>query len=731
MRRISTRIIVLFGVLVFIICSGLGLAAYITACNSVLDVLEETLPKAAVEASATIENAMQNQLNKLNIIASLDFMKVLKNGNTDDPALKDFMSDEISRSGHKLLILADKNGKVLYSNGTVTDVKNNPFFESALSGKDTVSEPMPDKNGSGIVMVYAVPVKVDGETAGVLMAYRDGLELSEFAGRVKYGESGQAYIINKQGRTIAHADKNIILQILEASAANADQSSASDGNGSDAVSSAATGAQSSDAVSSATTSAETADAASSATAPAGGENTGVQLRARESVSAQVGFDGFFEIQKQMTEGKTGFGEYVYNGVPKFTGFAPVDKYGWSIGIAVDRDEVLSGLSSLRLTVLAISVIFLAAGLAIAYILGKGISTPITYLSEECRIMSGGDFSKAMADKYTMRRDEIGELARAFNNINVNVSGIISNVVGEAGSVGEAIANINENMAALTSEINLMSGIINKLSQKMDENSASAEEMNATTEEIEDAVDSIANDSMQSAETAGEVSRRAEKLKATALDSQKRAHEIRTDVAARLRNAIEQSKAVENIKVLSEAILSIASRTNLLALNAEIEASQAGSAGLGFTVVAGEIRNLAENSKKTANEIQKVTKLVLESVQALSDSAEEVLEFLENNVVKDYDMLLAAGEQYNNDALMISEMVTNLSATTQQLSASMQTMTQAINDVAKASEEGAAETGDLAREAAEIVRRTNEVLEKTRKVNDSANRLLELVSIFRI
>jgi methyl-accepting chemotaxis protein len=237
--------------------------------------------------------------------------------------------------------------------------------------------------------------------------------------------------------------------------------------------------------------------------------------------------------------------------------------------------------------------------------------------------------------------------------------------------------------------------------------------------------------MQSAETAGEVSRRAEKLKATALDSQKRAHEIRTDVAARLRNAIEQSKAVENIKVLSEAILSIASRTNLLALNAEIEASQAGSAGLGFTVVAGEIRNLAENSKKTANEIQKVTKLVLESVQALSDSAEEVLEFLENNVVKDYDMLLAASEQYNNDALMISEMVTNLSATTQQLSASMQTMTQAINDVAKASEEGAAETGDLAREAAEIVRRTNEVLEKTRKVNDSANRLLELVSIFRI
>lgn len=252
---------------------------------------------------------------------------------------------------------------------------------------------------------------------------------------------------------------------------------------------------------------------------------------------------------------------------------------------------------------------------------------MTHLANECKIMSGGDFSRAMHEKYTKRRDEIGDLARSFDNINVNVSKIIRNVVDEAASVGEAIENVNENMAALTSEINLMSEIISKLSLKMDENSAAAEEMNATSGEIEDAIDSIANDSMQSAETAGEVSKRAENLKETAMDSQKRAQEIRTDVAVRLREAIEQSKAVENIRALSEAILSIASRTNLLALNAEIEASQAGSAGLGFSVVAGEIRSLAENSKQTANEIQNVTRLVVDSVQALSDSAEEVLEFL--------------------------------------------------------------------------------------------------------
>ncbi|HHW47735.1 MAG TPA: methyl-accepting chemotaxis protein [Clostridiaceae bacterium] len=721
MKKISTRIIALLGLLVFFICAGLGLVAYAISHNSLVGVLKETMPKVAMEASITIEDGIQNYLNTLNIIASLDYMDILVKPDADDSKVRAVMSDEIRRSGHKQMILVNKNGEALFDDGRIADMSENQVFKRALSGEEFVTEPMLDNEGTGIIMIYAVPVKVNGETAGVLMAVRDGLELSEFAGRIKFGETGEAFIIDSRGRTIAHADTNLLLEVIKTARSRSSSASADTG--------------ATDAITSATVNPESPDAVSSATIKGSEDSTGKNAASRPdgsgSVALQLGFEGFIDVQKQMTEGKTGFGEYKFHGVSKVAGFAPFERYGWSIAVSVDKEEMLSGLAELKRTFFTISFIFLLAGFIVAYLMGKGISTPITHLSNECNIMSNGDFSRVMKEKYTRRRDEIGDLARSFNNINVKVSRIIRNVVEEANSVGKAIKNVDENMYALTSEIDFMSGIIGKLSLKMDENSAAAEEMNATSNEIEGAIDSIANETQHSAETAGEVSKRAERLKATAIDSQKRAQEVLMDVAVKLRKAIEQSKAVERIQELTDAILVISSKTNLLALNAEIEASHAGGAGTGFAVVAGEIRNLAENSKQTVNEIKEVTKVIVESVQILSESAGQVLEFLENKVVKDYDMLAVTGEQYNNDAQLLNDMVMNLSATTEQLYASIQNMAKAINDVAVASEAGASETSDLASKAAVIVKRTNEVLQKTNDVSKSADRLLELVSIFKV
>lgn len=721
MKKISTKIIMLLALLVFFICCGLGLVTYTTSHRSLLGVLEETMPKIAMEASITIEDGIQNKLNTLNIIASLDYMDVLNKPDVDYSTIKAIMADEVRRLGHKQMILVDKNGKALFDDGTVSDLSNNPIFEDVLSGKEFVSEPVLDSKGKDVIMIYAVPVKIDGDVAGALIAIRDGLELSEIAGKIKIGNSGETFIINSQGKTIAHTDKDFLLELIRV-ARSSNSSASADTNTTDGISSATVTSGAPDAISSATI---------RGNEDSMGKNTDSQSHAAGSVAEKLGFEGFNDVQKQMTEGKMGFGEYKFHGISKVSGYAPLESYGWCIAVAVDKEEMLSGLIELQQTFILISCIFLLIGLVVAYFIGKSISRPITFLSNECNIMSNGDFSRTIEEQYTKRHDEIGDLARSFNNINVKVSQIIRNVIEEANSVGKAIKNIDENMSSLTHEINFMSNIISKLSLKMDESSAATEEMSTTSSEIEGAIDFIANEVQYSAETAGEVSNRAEKLKATAIDSQRRAQEIQQDVAVKLRKAIEQSKAVERIQILSDAILTISSETNLLALNAAIEASRAGNEGSGFTVVAGEIKKLAESSKQAVNEIKGVTDLIMESVQILSESAEQVLGFLEDRVVKDYDMLAVTGEQYNNDAQLLNEMVTNLSATTEELYASIQSMAKAINDIAVASEEGASETSDLANEADIIVDRTSEVLKKTNDVNKSADRLLELVSIFKV
>jgi len=692
-RSISSRIIVSFSILILFIGMGLGSASYITSARALNSVLDETMPKFATEAALTIEDSIHSHLNVLSLVASLD--TISKALSDDDYSnIISALDEESKRAGHLRMILIDRNGKAVTNTGDILDMKDDPLFQAALSGRSVVSDPHRESGGTDIVMTYAVPVMANNAVSGVLMAIRDGLELSEFARRIEFGQTGEAFIINRQGRTIAHADTQLLLGIITNRSADATTG--------------ATQVLSSDDV----------DSMTSATI-------------RELDGNDLGFENFADVQKKMTEGQTGFDTYKYNGITKLTGFAPIPGYGWSIAISVDQDEFMASLGKLKSATLGISGFFLIAGILVAFFMGKNISKPVTDFTNQCLTMSEGNFTPMTNDKYASRRDEIGALARGFKKINDNVAEIIRKVVQEAKSVDHANSVTGENMAKLTEEIHVIASITQALSSKMQETSAMAEEMNATTTEIEAAIESIAHKAQEGAESASEVSHRAQELKHNAEESQRSAQDIRRNNSAKLREAIEKSRAVERIHLLSDAILEIATQTNLLALNASIEAAQAGESGRGFAVVAEEIRKLAENSKETATEIQNVTQQVLESVQHLSECSEQVLQFLDNKVAKDYDMLVQTGEQYNRDARMIDDMVTEFSATSEQLYASVQSILKAINDVSQAAVDGASDTMDMANETNLVASRASEVLEQVKTVKEIADKLMEAVSVFRV
>lgn len=340
MKSIGSRIIFSFGLLLLIVCVAFGTVSYFASSKSLIRVLGDTMPKYAMEASLTIRDSIQNHLNILSYMASSEEMRVLQDPNGDYSKAVAMLSKEKQRLGHESMLLINKNGIAVTDEGKILDMKEHQLFKAAMAGESTVSDPMFNEDRTKIVMAYAVPVVIDGEVSGVLMAVRDGMELSEFAQKIKFGDTGEAFIINKQGRTIAHADTELLKEIIDTRTVDASTTASvllparkgllTAGNGS------GTSEQNVDSVTSATP--ENAD---------GGNN--------------LGFDNFNEVQRKMMNGETGFEEYKYKGVAKVVGFAPISEYGWSVGVAVDKSEMMAEVDNLRTTFIVISVIILAAG----------------------------------------------------------------------------------------------------------------------------------------------------------------------------------------------------------------------------------------------------------------------------------------------------------------------------------------------------------------------------------
>jgi methyl-accepting chemotaxis protein len=294
-----------------------------------------------------------------------------------------------------------------------------------------------------------------------------------------------------------------------------------------------------------------------------------------------------------------------------------------------------------------------------------------------------------------------------------------------------VQEIDNSMEELNNNVLEISAITQELAATMEETSASTEEMNATAMEIERAIESIAAEAEKSSNTVIQIKDRAETLKYKATASKEDTLSIYKDSEAKLSEAIDRAKTVEKISVLTDSILDITSQTNMLALNASIEAARAGESGKGFSVVADEIRKLAETSKLAVNEIQEVIKEVILSVDNLSNNSKNILGFIENNVVKDYEMLVDTAEQYNSDAAFIEKLVLDSSSTSEELHASIECMVQVINGISIASNEAAEGVLDIAEKTSEISHKSEVVKDDSEKTTKETEKLYNLIKNFKI
>lgn len=209
---------------------------------------------------------------------------------------------------------------------------------------------------------------------------------------------------------------------------------------------------------------------------------------------------------------------------------------------------------------------------------------------------------------------------------------------------------------IVDEVNGANKSSSNVSSTMEQMSTSMQEISATIEQIAEAseyilvqVKEINKEADGGVELVNKIKAKAKSMYVQTMKSKNDTNAKVSKIQGILKDAVKESQNVEQINSLTNDILDIANETNLLALNASIEAARAGEAGRGFSVVAEEISVLADSSRNTANNIQGISQVVNEAVQKLSDSAQQMLQFVDETVLTDYDSFVSIVNQYQTDA----------------------------------------------------------------------------------
>ncbi len=381
--------------------------------------------------------------------------------------------------------------------------------------------------------------------------------------------------------------------------------------------------------------------------------------------------------------------------------------------------------------LAIILAGLLIGIAAAVIIARDIAAPLQTSIEHLNAVADGDLTQSIPPELTARQDEVGMVVQALQRMQQSLRAVLKNVHDEAERSSDMVIEVQKLVGELNDSTQDMSAVTEQMAAGMEETAASTVNLQNLSDQIRSRVYETAQKAQDSEKYTEEIEGRASGLKTTMSESVSKAQRIYADTKGSLEEAIQSAKVVENIDTLTQDITAIADQTNLLALNAAIEAARAGEHGRGFAVVADEVRKLAEQSHDTAEKIQELTGRVTGSVQNLSEGAFGLLKFMENNVSGDYDLINKTAEQYRNDAGYLNEFARKSNAASQELTESIDTMNNAMEEISKATHEGAVGNTTVAEKVTDVAEKANDILMKINASKEGAENLKQQVEKFKV
>ena len=310
---------------------------------------------------------------------------------------------------------------------------------------------------------------------------------------------------------------------------------------------------------------------------------------------------------------------------------------------------------------------------------KELSTIIQDIEER-----HGDLTKRIT---IYSKDEIAALGNGINAFIEKLQNIFRMVSESSNKMDHTANKISESVITSNNSVNDLSALTEELAATMTEVGRNASTINENAASVSDEVNAIADKTNDINDYSKRMKAHAENMENTASTNMAVTKEKVSQILDVLNQSIKDSSSIDQIDSLTGQILEITQQTNLLALNASIEAARAGEVGKGFAVVADEISQLADASRETANNIQKINSVITTAVHNLAEHSNDLVEYLNDSIMHDFESFVEAGVEYKQNATYIENVMNEFAGKADVLKDTVAEIATSIDTISNAIAEG--------------------------------------------